>query len=160
MNTAARRVVIIGVGNPWCRDDGAGWVAADLAGGHLGPTVAVVHSDGEPARLIEEWSGADLAVVVDAVRTGAPPGRIHQLGRLDAAVPPAVGSHGLGLADAVHLGAAVGRLPRRLVIFGIEVADTTAGRGLTADVARAVQTVAHFVERAVSSSSEEVGGCA
>jgi hydrogenase maturation protease len=150
-----QRVVIIGVGNPWRRDDGAGWIAADLAGARLGPVAAVIHSDGEPARLLDDWADADLAVVVDAVHTGAAPGWVHRLeaGHVIAErSSPFTGSHALGLIDAMRLGAAVGSLPRRLLIFGIEITDTSAGRGLSAGVARAVQTVALSIEREVCTS--------
>ena len=149
------RVVIIGVGNPWRGDDGAGWVAADLAAARLGPGAAVVHSDGEPARLIDAWEDADLVIVVDAVRSGGGSGRVHRLDAAGVVARPAsrpTGSHALGVVDAVRLGAAVGRLPRRLVVFGIEVADTGPGRGLTPDVARAAQTVAHSIEHEAGTS--------
>jgi hydrogenase maturation protease len=152
----AQRIVIIGVGNPWRRDDGAGWTAADLAGARLGSGAAVVHSDGEPARLIDDWTDADLAVVVDAVRNGGAPGQIYRLDAGAVAVAPAsrpTGSHALGVADAVRLGAAVGLLPRRLVVFGIEVADTSPGRGLSIDVARAAHTVAHSIEHEIGASA-------
>ena len=149
-----QRVVVIGVGNPWRRDDGAGWSVADMARTRLGPAVAVVHSDGEPARLIDAWADADLAIVVDAVRTGATPGSIHRLDDGDIAGPVSrsAGSHALGVAEAVRLGAAVGRLPQRLLVFGIEVADTGAGRGLSVDVGRGVQAVAQAIQRAVGPS--------
>jgi hydrogenase maturation protease len=158
-----RRVVVIGIGNPWRREDGAGWFAADLAGARLGPRVAVIHSDGEPARLLDQWADADLAILVDAVRTGAAPGCVHCLDAEDAvahATSPSVGSHTLGVADAVRLGVAVGRLPRRLLVFGIEVADTSAGRGLGADVGRAVQSVAHLIEQAVGTAEDDGGRAA
>jgi hydrogenase maturation protease len=154
------RVIVIGIGNPWRHDDGAGWVAVDVAEASLGADAAVVvRSDGEPARLIDAWADADLAVVVDAVHTGAPPGTIHKLEAVDAMTPtlPPASSHGLGLGDAVRLGRAVGQLPRRLVVFGIEAADTSAGRGLSPAVAGAVQTAAHSIERAVRTSNQERG---
>ena len=41
--------------------------------------VDLVITDGEPTRLIEAWTGAALAVVVDAVRAQPPhPGRVHR----------------------------------------------------------------------------------
>ena len=50
--------------------------------------VELLVSDGEPARLIEAWSGADLAVVVDAVRADpARPGRLHRLVLDEAGLP-------------------------------------------------------------------------
>ena len=150
-----QRIVIVGVGNPWRRDDGVGWTAADLAGARLGCGAAIVHSDGEPARLIDDWADADLAIVVDAVRNAGAPGQVHRLDAGAVAAAPAsrpAGSHALGVADAVRLGGAVGRLPRRLVVFGIEVADTSPGHGLSVDVARAAHTVADSIEQEVGAS--------
>jgi hydrogenase maturation protease len=163
MTPAGQRVVVIGIGNPWRHDDGTGWAAVDLAAARLGPDVVTIQSDGEPARLIDAWAGADLAVVVDATRTGAAAGTIHHLeaaGALPQAVPPLAGSHTLGLAEAVCLGRVLGRIPRRLVVFGIEAADTTAGEGLSPAAAVAVHTVADAIERAVRTSSPGSDRCA
>ncbi len=55
--------VVIGIGNPFRNDDGIGpAVAAQVEEQRL-PGVRVVISDGEPAGLLEAWSGADLAVL-------------------------------------------------------------------------------------------------
>ena len=105
------------------------------------PRCKLLVSDGEPAGLIEAWSGADLAVVVDAVRAGpaAVPGRLHRL-VLDGAAPldpRQVSSHGLSLGDAVGLARALGRLPGRLIVHAVEAADLTTGPGLSPPVAAA-----------------------
>jgi hydrogenase maturation protease len=145
--------VVIGVGNPFRGDDGVGpAVAARIEEQHL-PGVRVVFSDGEPSGLIEAWSGAGLAVIVDALH-GSPagrapcPGRIHRVtpASLDARPGPggaaagssAGSSHGLGLPHAFRLGRALGREPRRAVIIAVEVADVRPGPGLSAAVAAAV----------------------
>ena len=95
---------------------------------------------GEPAGLIEAWSGADLAVVVDAVRADpAVPGRLHRL-VLDGTAPldpRQVSSHGLSLGDAVGLARALGRLPGRLIVHAVEAADLRTGPGLSPPVAAA-----------------------
>ena len=61
-------MVIIGVGNEFRRDDGIGPEVVARLRDQVPATVELLVSDGEPARLIEAWSGAKLAVVVDAVR--------------------------------------------------------------------------------------------
>ncbi len=66
-----RRVVVIGVGNEFRRDDGVGPEVLSQLGGAVPATVRLVASDGEPARMIEAWTGADLAVVVDALQVSA-----------------------------------------------------------------------------------------
>jgi hydrogenase maturation protease len=135
--------VVIGIGNPFRNDDGIGpAVAAQIEEQRL-PGVRVVISDGEPAGLLEAWAGADLAVVVDAIhRVPASPGSIHRLtaGQLEAG-SPAASSHGLGMPDALRLGRALGRLPRRVVILAVEAADTGAGTELSKPVATALPEV-------------------
>ncbi|WP_037559690.1 hydrogenase maturation protease [Spirillospora albida] len=134
--------IVIGVGNPFRRDDGAGPAVIDALRGRVAATLAV--TDGEPARLIELWAGADLAIVVDAVRADPPvPGRVHDLGADAAALAgPAVSGHAFGLGEAVALGRAVGRLPGRLRVLAIEGLDFGLGAGLTPQVAAGVAAAA------------------
>ena len=104
-----RKAVVIGVGNEFRRDDGAGPAVVARLSGQVPEGTELVVSDGEPVRMIEAWDGATLAVVVDAVRAEpAVPGRLHRLDldRAGAALPGTVSSHGLGLGDCdrVRLG--------------------------------------------------------
>ena len=147
--TGTGTVVVIGVGNPFRRDDGIGPAVAAEIGRQLRPGVRVVVSDGEPSSLIEAWSGAGLAVIVDALhappaagRPGGPaaaPGRVHRVTPAGLETSGRAGSsHGLGVPDAFRLGRALGRLPARAVIVAVEAADTRPGPGLSAAVAAAL----------------------
>jgi Ni,Fe-hydrogenase maturation factor len=70
---------VIGVGNQFRHDDGAGPAVIERLRGQLPGEVELVVTDGDAVRLIEAWSGASLAVVVDAVRADPPvPGRLHR----------------------------------------------------------------------------------
>jgi hydrogenase maturation protease len=65
--------------------------------------VRVIEHEGEPLDLIEEWSGADEAIVVDAVSSGAQAGAIHRLDAVSTKLPaePFRGStHPLSVAEA------------------------------------------------------------
>jgi hydrogenase maturation protease len=137
--------VVIGIGNEFRRDDGAGPAVLDRLRDLAPEGVRLVITDGEPARLVEAWTGAALAVVVDAVRTEPPhPGRVHRfvLDQPRAGTGRPTSSHGLGLDDAVALAVALDRMPGRLIVHAIEAADLTQGLGLTPPVAAAVGTVA------------------
>jgi hydrogenase maturation protease len=141
-------VVVIGVGNEFRRDDGAGPAVVGQLRDLAPPGVGLVITDGEPTRLIEAWAGAELAVVVDAVRAQPPrPGQIHRfvVDRPAAGRARPASSHGFGLDDAVGLAVALGRMPGRLIVHAIEAADLTHGTGLTPAVAAAVETVAAAV---------------
>ena len=150
------RVVVIGVGNEFRRDDGAGPAVVTSLQGRVPAGVELVLTDGEPARLIEAWTGAALAVVVDAVRADPPrPGRVHRflLDRPLAGPTRTASSHGFGLDDAVRLALALDRMPGRLVVHAVEAADLSQGQGLTPLVAAAVDDLA----RAVLSDVRDAG---
>ncbi|MES9538578.1 hydrogenase maturation protease [Actinomadura sp. NPDC000600] len=144
-------ITVIGVGNDLRRDDGAGPAVVAALRGHTEARLAV--TDGEPARLIDLWAGADLAIVVDAVRADPPePGRVHELDAGAAALTARpVTDHALGLGDAVALGSAMGRMPARLRVLAIEGADFGLGRGLTPRVAAAAGAVADRLAAALAS---------
>ncbi len=146
-------MIVIGVGNEFRRDDGAGpAVIAELAARSLdGVTLAV--SDGEPTHLIDLWSGADHAAVIDTVRSEpSEPGRIREFGSI-AEARPGTSSHALGFGVAVRLGEALGRLPGTLRMYLIDGADFALGSGLCPPVERAVAEVADRVAALARRSS-------
>jgi hydrogenase maturation protease len=148
---ARRRVVVIGIGNEFRRDDGVGpAVLSRLREQAPTDTVQVVTSDGEPASLIEAWTGASLAVIVDAVLADPPnPGRLYRLvlDRQAFADVRQFSSHGLGLDAAIGLAQALDRMPDRLIIHAVEAADVSHGVGFTPAVAAAVAPVTAAVVR-------------
>ena len=143
------RVVVIGVGNEFRRDDGAGPAVVGRLRDLVPPDVDLVVTDGEPTRLMEAWTGTALAIVVNAVRAQpAQPGRVHRF----VVERPGTGSawaaassHGLGLDDAISLAVALDRMPGRLIVHAIEASDLTQGTGLTPAVAAAVGPVARAI---------------
>lgn len=129
---------VIGLGNEWRSDDGAGPELARRLGGRV--------LTGEPVGLIEAFDGLDDVVLVDAVFSGAPPGTVHVF---DASFEPlpstlfgASSTHALGLAEAVELARSLGRLPARVLVYGIEGAGFAFGKGLGPEVEAAVAHVA------------------
>ena len=103
-------------------------------------------------RADRRLEGADSLWLVDAVSSGAPPGTVHRIDAGGRALPADLfraSTHHLGLADAVELARALGRLPARVVFYGIEGESFDAGQGLTTDVAGAVECVAQTVQEEV-----------
>ena len=140
--------VVIAIGNEFRRDDGAGPAVLRQLRDLVPPGVGLVLTDGEPTRLVEAWTGAALAIVVDAVRVLPPqPGRAHRfvLDRPGAGTGRPASSHGLGLDDAIGLALALDRMPGRLIVHAIEAADLSPGPGLTPEVAAAVGPVASAI---------------
>jgi hydrogenase maturation protease len=138
---------VIGVGNEYRRDDGLGpAVVARLRRADLPPDVTLAVCDGEPTRMLDLWTGADLAVVVDAVRTGGDHGgHVYEVAVDDLAEAPAATSHAVALGATVELARALDRLPQRLVVFAVDGTDFGFGTELTTPVAAAVEPVARRV---------------
>ena len=107
-----------------------------------------VRTEEDPTALLDLWEGHDHVVVVDAVVTGDPAGTLHRL-ELGTDAPSAAGrsrgpgtgragTHAFGLATAVELGRALGRLPARVVVVGVEAGNVDLGDTLSPAVAAVV----------------------
>ena len=132
---------MLGVGNAYRGDDAVGLAVAGRVR-ERAPELEVVVCEQEPIQLLDAWTGADLALLVDAVSSGAPPGTVHRLDATAEPVPATVfrgSTHAFGVAEVVELGRALGRLPGRLLVFGVEGAAFSAGDELTPAVAAAVE---------------------
>jgi hydrogenase maturation protease len=153
---AALTLRVIGVGNRWRSDDAAGLEVVARLRGTLPDAVELLEREGEPTSLIDAWSGAEAVWIVDAVSSGVPPGTLHRLDAAERELPAEVfrtSTHHFGLAEAVELARAVGALPPRLVVFGIEAARLELGDTLTPDVADAVGRAADAVRGEVLASA-------
>jgi len=143
--SSAEGLLILGIGNALRRDDGAGPAVAARLAGRVPEGVEVRVLPGEATGLMDAWAGHDHVIVLDAVASGARPGTLHRFAAADGPLPAAfssLSSHGLGLAEAIELARALGRLPRRLMVYGIEGEDFRPGEGLSPSVEEAVGRVA------------------
>jgi hydrogenase maturation protease len=143
---------VVCIGNRLRGDDAAGLEVASLVRGTLPAGVGLTEHEGEPTTLIDAWDGAEAVWVVDAVSSGAEAGSVH---RLDAGERPLprerfrASTHHVSLAETVELARALGRLPARTVVYGIEGGSFAIGEPLTAAVAAATVEVANAVRAEV-----------
>ena len=108
------KILVLGLGNPLVSDDSVGLrVAAELKSRLADrPEIDVGEDYWGGLRLMERLVGYERAVVIDAIRTGAPPGTIHFL-RPDALpTQRSASAHDVNLPTALALGRHAGlRLP-------------------------------------------------
>lgn len=141
--------LVVGIGNRWRRDDGAGLLAAQRLQARLAPLgekgPAEIHEcAGDLTTLIDLLSGRERVFLLDAA--AAPGVLVGQVVRLDAirealpAAPPR-STHALGVGQIVELLRALGALPEALVVYAIGAADFTPGQGCSPEVDAAVDTV-------------------
>ena len=131
-------LLILGLGNVICGDDGAGVAAIErLRRTHvLPPGVRVLDGGTLGLTLLGEFQEVDDVILVDAVRVDAPPGTPV---RLDGeAVAPAVRErlsvHQIGVADLLDALRLIDALPRRLVLLGLVPRTLELGLGRSPEV--------------------------
>ncbi|HLN79026.1 MAG TPA: hydrogenase maturation protease [Nocardioidaceae bacterium] len=149
--------LVVGLGTPDRGDDAVGPLVARAVAAEGVPGVEVVEQE-DPTALVELCSGRDLVVVVDAVRSGAEPGSVVvlEVGAGSGPMSEAAwrgtgrgGTHAFGLGPAVELARALGRLPERVVVVGVEAESFEPGEPLSPAVADALQDAADTVRRTV-----------
>jgi hydrogenase maturation protease len=141
------------VGNRLRGDDDAGLEVARLLRGTLPAGVEITEREGEPTALIDGWEGVDALWIVDAVSSGSETGTVHRLDASDRALPPdpfRASTHHVSLAETVELARAIGRLPARTIVFGIEGGSFAVGGPLTSAVAAATAAVAEAIREEVA----------
>jgi hydrogenase maturation protease len=141
--------LLIGVGNADRGDDAAGLMVARRVAAAAPGGVTVTELSGDQLGLLDAWEGQSEVWVTDAVCSGAAPGTMY---RFDAATPLGAplsrrGTHALSLADVIELARALGRLPGRLVGYGIEGAAFEPGAPLSSAVDAAARAVASQILR-------------
>ncbi len=136
-------VVVAGIGNRYRGDDAVGPLVARLCAGatfgvrDIGPLE-------EPLDLLGRFDGSGLAIVIDAVRSGAPLGTVRILDLDDVSLGDgssedlATSTHGIGLVGVLRLARAIGRAPRRLIVVVVEGENFELGGVMSAAVADAV----------------------
>ena len=113
---------MIGVGNELCGDDAAGIAVVR----RLRDTTDLDTRElqGEPTGLLDAWQGRAAVVLVDTMRSGAPPGAICRIDvgrtRLPSGLVRSTSTHAVGLGETLELARAIGRLPGRVVVYAIE----------------------------------------
>jgi hydrogenase maturation protease len=138
------RLRIIGIGNDDRGDDAAALRAVERLRAYESSSTAVQPHVGDGASLIQLWEPGDRVVLIDAVVSGAPAGRIHRLNLLESPVPADVAplsTHAFGVREGIELARALRILPASLLFIGIEGHDFSPGHSLSAPVAAAVEVI-------------------
>ncbi len=148
---AKHRRVVIGLGNKYRGDDAVGPIVTDMLRAMQLPDVIVVSGIEDGVSLISHWDDADICIVVDCVVTDGVPGEIYRFCPLESQFPAnfrsSYSTHALGLSQVIELARAIGRLPRRLVVFGIEGLNFISGTPIGCEVRKAALKAARLIRK-------------
>lgn len=136
---------MIGVGNRFRHDDGAGPVFVDRMRKR---GFDALDLSGEGTELMQVWEDADHVILVDAARSGAPAGTLHRFEAQTEEVPSGFfhySSHQFAVAEAIEMARVLGKLPRQVTVYGIEAVDFSYGEGLSPEVSSAIEELEPLV---------------
>jgi hydrogenase maturation protease len=143
------QLLILGLGNLLCRDDGVGaFVAGAIAETREVPEgVRVLDGGTLGLALLPYLEDADQAILVDAIQTDAPPGTIVRLegDEVGPAVAARLSVHQVGVSDLIEAARWRGRIPPTLVLLGVVPASVELGIGLSAPVREAAPDLLRLV---------------
>ena len=124
-----KKVVVIGIGNILCGDEGIGiHIVNELKHRVLPSNVEVYDCDTDAFAVLEAMNGAGKAVIVDAMQLGYEPGTIRrfsyrELLEVSNKLISFTSLHQLDLASILRIAQLtdIYKLPNEIVIFGVEV---------------------------------------
>lgn len=150
-------VLVLGIGNVLLMDEGVGVKAVEELERKFTFPFGVELLDGGTSgmELLALIANRDCLIIIDAVRSGQPPGTIV---RFDGEDVPAVfrtriSPHQLGLSDLLAAAILTRELPDKLVLFGVEPKNIEAGFNFSEEVEAGFEKL----QAAVVSELESIG---
>jgi hydrogenase maturation protease len=142
-------ILILGIGNPLCGDDGAGIRLAEIiAEGEL-PQGVQIEQAGLPGLGLPTWlEGRATVILLDAVEMGLAPGDWRRLewGQVDFAMQEgALSLHQPDLSSGLALAQALSLIPERLEIYAIQPGTTEPGAAMSAEVSAILPGLADII---------------
>jgi hydrogenase maturation protease len=158
-------IYVVGIGQRLRGDDEVGLEAVRLwvdtynpIGTNVDLQVEFVESPG--VGLLNLMTGADEALLVDAVQSGVSPGTLHLLDETDlsAFLDGAGSAHGWGVAETLALGRKVDpdSMPERITLIGIEIGQVELGSGISSDVALVLPQAAKLIQETVAKLNQDL----
>ena len=150
--------VVVGVGNEVRSDDGLGVVAARLIeqDKRLPENTSVLHGATLGLELLPYLRKASHLFFVDAIDTGAPPGRIAQMTEKGLQqLPGSSNAHQLGVADLLTALRLVRDDEPEVTILGMQPQSTDWGVELSPEVAQQMPALVDRVIQALCTSKRQ-----
>ena len=144
-------ILVLGIGNLLLQDEGAGVRAlAEFERRYAAPAgVELLDGGTSGIELLQYLRGRDYLIILDVVKSGNPPGTIIRMEgeEVPALFQKKISPHQLGLSDLLAAVQLTDRLPRGVVLFGIEPKSIDTGLEMSAEVGRNLGALAHMVAR-------------
>lgn len=146
---AAAPALVLGIGNLLLGDEGAGIRVVEELGARyaMPPEVEAIDGGTMGLELLPYLAGRRFLMIVDAVRTGAPPGTVVRLELAGSSgfFRERISPHQIGIAEVLSVAALTGDLPGRIVLIGVVPEELATGLALSSEIASKILVMADMV---------------
>lgn len=170
------KVLVIGIGNILLGDDGIGvWLANELSGSNLPEDVDIIDAGTLGINLLPLIGDAEKLIIIDAIDAGLKAGEIveipiyrqteshrHILMEEDLPKSPMLSLHETNIFDALKAAQLVGKLPKEVLLIGIQIASLKPSCGLSPELkgrmkkyVEAIRQICLREAKAVNESSQQ-----
>lgn len=154
-------ILVLGLGNTLLHDDGVGpSLLADLAKDFHSSAVEFLNGGTQGLALLDQISGRQAVIILDAVTTGHKPGSVRVLEGTEVirfatsrSTTEREGNAGELLATAAFLG----ELPEKCYLIAVEPKEVDAGAGLSRDVHRSLRSALRQAQNVLEELVAELG---
>ena len=131
--------VVLGIGNTILTDEGAGVRAVELIEQTyvVPPEVVLIDGGTSGMEMLEDLSNLDLLIIIDVVKTGAPPGTVVTIAGDDIPVffRSKLSPHQIALPDVLASLELLDAMPGEIIVIGVEPISLELGLEMTPTVA-------------------------
>jgi hydrogenase maturation protease len=142
-----KNFLIVGVGNIYRGDDGAGILVARYLRRCFGDKVKIVGYDISFEELLDLFGEVDFMILVDAVVSEGKVGDVHRIevGDKFDYQGEFYSTHSLGVGDYIKIARSLGKSPKKLIIYGIVGGNFEIGVSLSSEVKSACKKVVNLI---------------
>lgn len=163
MSDSPVSLLVLGLGNVLCADDGAGVAAIELFRARYVVPDGVQILDGGTLglSLLPYLQDAEQAIFVDAIGSDAPPGSIVRLEGDDVheAAAHRLSAHQVGVADLLDAARLLDAVPDAVMLLGVVPASIELGVERTPEVERAIPELVERIAEEVRRRGWNVSRC-
>ena len=132
------KIIVLGVGNILLSDEGVGVRAVEFLKREyqLPPEVEVIDGGTSAMEMLDDLAYADHLIIVDAVRSGKPPGTLVRIAGEDVPVflKTKLSPHQIGLSDVLATLVVTGEAPGGVTVIGVEHFSLATSMALTPQI--------------------------
>lgn len=152
MKEIKHEVLILGMGNLFMSDDGAGIHVVERLQQKEWPSDILIMEVGTSAVCyLEEISTSRQIIAIDAVRTGAKPGTIYRLTLEDITLfsDGWRDSHGFSFPHLIELARRITGFPTNVTIYGVEPLRLNFGNRLSGEVKNSLPRLTNEISKEI-----------